>query len=110
LPSKIREKIIVAAAECFAQTGYSGCATKQIAQAADVTEGSLFRLFGSKEKLFEEAVAYAVSKRIVARDVEQLLQRQKNFLKAIHELDTGLHQGGSRPNRAADIVCCLRAA
>jgi TetR/AcrR family transcriptional regulator, transcriptional repressor for nem operon len=85
MASKIREKIIVAAAQCFAQTGYSGCATKQIAEAAHVTEGSIFRLFGSKEKVFEEAVAYSVKQRIVARDVEQLLERQKNFHRAIHE-------------------------
>jgi AcrR family transcriptional regulator len=93
LASKIREKIIVAAATRFAHAGYSGCSTKEVAQAAQVTEGSLFRLFGSKERLFEEAVAYAVSKRIVARDVELLLQRQKNFSKAIHELARAYTKG-----------------
>jgi AcrR family transcriptional regulator len=40
----------------FAQHGYAGTSTREIARAASVTEPMIFRHFGSKAKLFEEAV------------------------------------------------------
>jgi len=61
MASKIRSRILAAAAECFARSGYYGCSTKEIAARADVTEGSLFRLCVSKDKLFTEALALALA-------------------------------------------------
>jgi AcrR family transcriptional regulator len=40
----------------FAERGYAGTSTREIARAASVTEPMIFRHFGSKAKLFEEAV------------------------------------------------------
>jgi AcrR family transcriptional regulator len=62
MASKIRNKIIDHAIICFACTGFSGCSTKEIAKRADVTEGSLFRLFGSKQQLFHESLERVLSK------------------------------------------------
>lgn len=67
MASKIREKIIDHAIRCFAVRGFAGCSTKEISQKADVSEHSLFRLFGSKEKLFAEALASALSSKVVRR-------------------------------------------
>lgn len=61
MASKIRDRIVKNAIQCFALKGYHGCSTKDIASKADVTEGSLFRLHGSKEKLFDEALASALA-------------------------------------------------
>ncbi len=51
-----REKILSAALQLFSQRGYLGAATRQIAREAGVAEVTLFRHFGSKEKLFEEVI------------------------------------------------------
>jgi AcrR family transcriptional regulator len=61
MASKIRTRIVATAVRCFSKRGYSGTSTKEIATLADVTEGSLFRLFASKENLFTEALALALS-------------------------------------------------
>jgi AcrR family transcriptional regulator len=73
MASKIRDKIIDHAVSCFAEFGYSGCSTKLIASKADVTEGSLFRLFSSKQKLFEEAIERVKSEALPAEKYERLL-------------------------------------
>lgn len=51
-----RKKIIAAAAEVGSQVGYTRATTKAIADAAGVNEVTLFRHFGSKEKLFSAAI------------------------------------------------------
>jgi AcrR family transcriptional regulator len=61
MPSKIRKQIVEQAVRCFARHGYHGATTKKIAKRADVTEGSLFRLFISKDKLFTEALTLALA-------------------------------------------------
>lgn len=50
-----RRKLLAAAAEVFAEKGYADATTKEIAQRAGVTEPMLFRHYGSKAGLFQEA-------------------------------------------------------
>lgn len=54
---EIREKILKAAAAAFAEVGFRGATTRRIAQMAGVNEITLFRHFGSKERLLHEAIA-----------------------------------------------------
>ena len=51
-----RERILKAAAEVFAEKGYTGATTRAIAEAAEVNEVTLFRHFGSKRNLFTEMI------------------------------------------------------
>jgi AcrR family transcriptional regulator len=51
-----RQRIIAAAAEVGSKVGYTKATTKSIAKAAGVNEVTLFRHFGSKEKLFSAAI------------------------------------------------------
>lgn len=51
-----RDQILAAAATVFAQHGFRGSTTRRIADAAGVNEVTLFRYFGSKDALLEEAV------------------------------------------------------
>ena len=46
-----RDSIMCAALTCFAHTGYDGTRVRQIAQAAGVSEGALYKHFASKEQL-----------------------------------------------------------
>lgn len=50
-----REKILLAAINLMAEKGYDSTTTKEIAQEAKVNEVTLFRHFGTKEKLLEAA-------------------------------------------------------
>lgn len=54
-----REKLLQATARVYAETGYRGATTRRIAQAADVSEITLFRHFGSKDALITEALSHA---------------------------------------------------
>ena len=51
-----REEIIAAAQEAFVRSTFSGARTRDIAEAAGVNQAILFRLFPTKEDLFEAAV------------------------------------------------------
>ena len=51
-----RETILAAALRRFSQRGFLGATTRRIAGEAGVAEVTLFRHFGSKEKLFGEVI------------------------------------------------------
>ena len=53
----VREKILRAAVAVFAEVGFRGATTRRIAQEAGVNEITLFRHFGSKDKLLHEAIS-----------------------------------------------------
>ena len=55
----IRDRLLSAAAHVYAETGYRGATTRRIAQEADVNEITLFRHFGSKDALIQEAIRRA---------------------------------------------------
>jgi AcrR family transcriptional regulator len=46
-----RQEIISAAAEVFAGKGYAATTTREIAEAADMAEGTLYNYFGSKHEI-----------------------------------------------------------
>src|SRR5947199_10448266 len=56
-----RERILKAAARLMRERGISGVGVDALAEAAGMTHGSLYSQFGSKERLVEEAVAYAIT-------------------------------------------------
>ncbi|MDQ8153341.1 MAG: helix-turn-helix domain containing protein [Gemmatimonadota bacterium] len=58
-----RDHILDAAARVFAEHGFRGSTTRLIADAADVNEVTLFRLFGSKDALLGEAIRTRVYER-----------------------------------------------
>lgn len=57
-----REKLIEAAARVYAEVGFRGATTRRIADEAGVNEITIFRLFGSKAALIEEALRARTSK------------------------------------------------
>src|SRR3990172_6423734 len=63
-----RDNILDAAAKVFAEHGFRGATPRLIADAADVNEVTLFRLFGSKDALLGEAIRT----RVYERDIQQL--------------------------------------
>jgi AcrR family transcriptional regulator len=71
-----RDRILDAALKRFSQKGFLGATTRGIARDAGVAEVTLFRHFGSKEKLFEEVI------------------RGYSFLPAMKGILPGLEQAG----------------
>ena len=55
--SQTRAKIAAAAVQVFAERGYEGATTRQIAAAAGVNQGLITYYFQSKERLWKEAVS-----------------------------------------------------
>ena len=54
MPSAVRrEQILDAACELFAEFGYSGATTKQLAEKVGCSEAIIFRIFPTKEAIFE---------------------------------------------------------
>ncbi|HRY73997.1 MAG TPA: helix-turn-helix domain-containing protein, partial [Spirochaetia bacterium] len=51
------DRLLKAARSLVARKGYKGATTKEIAEAAGVNEVTLFRNFGTKERLLYEAIA-----------------------------------------------------
>lgn len=70
MSTKIGPRILDAAIVLFSEYGYFGVTTRDIAKKAKTTEGSIYRLFVSKEKLFEEALNAVISR---ALDPTQIL-------------------------------------
>ena len=56
-----RDRILRAAARLMRERGISGVGVDALTEAAGMTHGSLYSQFGSKERLVEEAVAYAIA-------------------------------------------------
>lgn len=51
-----KSKLMLAVIDLMAEKGYKGVSTKEIAATAGVSEMTLFRNFGSKQKLLDQAV------------------------------------------------------
>src|SRR5215472_9506969 len=49
-----RRAIVMAAVPLFAQKGFTGTTTRELAEAADISEALLFRHFPSKRQLYGE--------------------------------------------------------
>jgi TetR/AcrR family transcriptional regulator, transcriptional repressor for nem operon len=67
-----RERILAAASRLMRERGISGVGVDALTEAAGMTHGSLYSQFGSKERLIEEAVAYAIAAK--AQDVPEAVR------------------------------------
>ncbi len=56
MSNDVREKIITAAMTAYAETGFQGATTRRVAEIAGVNEVTIFRNFGSKAALMDEAL------------------------------------------------------
>ncbi|WP_456435142.1 TetR/AcrR family transcriptional regulator [Thermovibrio ammonificans] len=70
---KARDKILEIAYQLFSEKGYRGATTREIAERAGFSEVTLFRIFGSKERLFREVLERYSS----VLDIESLVEGGK---------------------------------
>ena len=86
-----RQKNIVAAAvEMFAEKGYSGTSTKEIAQKAGVAEGTIFRHYKTKKDLLLAIVTPTMIRLlapVIKRDLNKVLDKEfenfEDFIRAM---------------------------
>jgi len=76
-----RNKIMKVALQLFSEQGYYATSTKLIAQEAGVNELTLFRHFGTKEKLFQESTANYVKEMNLTHGIDEL--KDKSFEESI---------------------------
>lgn len=67
-----RDRILAAAARVYAAHGFRGATTRRIATEAGVNEVTLFRTFGSKAALIDEALRRAAADRPAATEAEHV--------------------------------------
>jgi AcrR family transcriptional regulator len=78
-----REEILDAAVEEFAEKGYHGASTEDIARRAGISQPYVFRLFGTKKELFRAVVARCF------RETLEMFQRAAEGLRgeeALHAM------------------------
>jgi TetR/AcrR family transcriptional repressor of nem operon len=80
-----RERILKEASRLIRERGISGTGVDALTEAAGMTHGSLYSQFGSKERLVEEALAYAIaSKGQEVPEVFALRDYVSEYLSAAH--------------------------
>ena len=80
-----RAQIIDAALKLFAEKGFSGTRTKEIAELAGISETLIFAHFKSKEELYRKSLRMLFGKHPVMPDIE-LKMAQKDDLAVFREL------------------------
>jgi AcrR family transcriptional regulator len=76
--SEVREKIIESAVECFARTGFDRTKMDDIANVSDVSKGTLYLYFKSKEDLFYGICQNSLKK--VKEQVNGMLITKENLV------------------------------
>ena len=62
MTKQTEQKIVDSALKLFAEKGYKGATTSDIARNAGVSELTIFRKFETKENLFDETLIYSQEK------------------------------------------------
>lgn len=92
---ELTTRILRAAASEFKENGYIGATTASIAKKAEVTEAQLFRYFGSKAKLFQDAIftpldeqlgAFMAEHAPGAQDPAVIRAESAEYIEALHDL------------------------
>ncbi len=79
--AEVRSAIVDAARALFSERGYGSTSTRDITALAGVAEPLLFRHFGSKSQLFEQAILAPFSE-FVQQYVTDMRRRQRRFATA----------------------------
>jgi AcrR family transcriptional regulator len=81
-----RRALLEAAAQVFAEAGFSAAATKEIARRADCSESLIFRYFGDKQGIFEEVVSRQIAGLVTEAEEQVLASLPAQFEDYIKQL------------------------
>jgi TetR/AcrR family transcriptional repressor of nem operon len=102
-----RQKIIAEAAPLFNRLGYAGCSMQDIMVATGLEKGGLYRHFGSKEELAEEAFRYSLARVTEARqegmdNIEGPVEQLRFIVRGFVEMHSIIPGGCPVMNTAID--------
>src|SRR4051794_33231090 len=80
-----RAAVLDAALEVFADAGYAGASTEDVAKRAGISQPYVFRLFGTKKELFKAVVARCFRETLEAFQRAAEGKRGEEALQAIGE-------------------------
>lgn len=85
LPGQKRKELIIQTAmKLFAQNGFSGTTTKDIAKASKISEALLFKFFPTKHSLYSAMINYRIKQVGNSYNLQQLFDKpSKEFFKEI---------------------------
>lgn len=84
LDPKKAQRIIDAAVSEFAEKGYEAANTNRIAKTAEISVGSLFQYFKTKENLFRYVIHLGAG--IIETDIGEILKEEVSGREKIHKL------------------------
>ncbi|MFH5879913.1 TetR/AcrR family transcriptional regulator [Arthrobacter sp. NA-172] len=102
-----RELILEAATGVFAERGYAGSTTDQVAKAAGISQPYVVRMFGTKETLFLEALDRAQDKLLRAFRSVIAAYDAGDLAEELHQLDPA--QGNGRPEQLKQLMAIAYA-
>lgn len=91
---KTRDKILSCAQRLFSEEGFDKVSTKRIAKEAECNEVTIFRLFGTKNRVLEEIINKFVEESKIIRSLHESLtgELEQDIAKSILLYQNFLHQ------------------
>ena len=111
----IRDRLLGAAAQVYAEAGYRGATTRRIAHEAGVSEITLFRQFGSKEALMLEALTAASRTAVLALPdvpadpVRELTEWCRGRFETLFRIRSLLRKVMSEVEEHPEIIDCAKS-
>jgi AcrR family transcriptional regulator len=112
----VKDQLLEAALQVYAESGYHGATTRRIAAAAGVNEITLFRHFGSKDVLLREALGRCQAEGIVRLPetpddpLQELTDWSRSHLQHLHQraalIRTCLSELAERPDLVTPELSC----
>jgi AcrR family transcriptional regulator len=112
----VRDQLLEAAVQVYAESGYHGATTRRIAAAAGVNEVTIFRHFGSKDVLLREALARCHAEGMVPLPetphdpLQELTDWSRSHLLHLHHraalIRTCLSEFAERPELVTPEISC----
>ena len=88
------EQIYRAVVQVVSERGYAGATTKQMADAAGVSEVTLFRKYGSKQLLVKQAISFIIAENDFASSVQYTGDVHADLLRVVQAYrDTAVKNG-----------------
>ena len=112
----VKDQLLEAALQVYAESGYHGATTRRIAAAAGVNEVTLFRHFGSKDGLLREALWRCQAEGTIPLPetpqdpLQELTDWSRSHLLHLHQraalIRTCLSEFAERPELVAPEISC----
>lgn len=105
-PEERRERLFAAASRVFASRGFAGTKISDIAQAAGISQGLMYRYFDSKETLFTELIAHSFARLNAAAAMleEMPAPADEKILLALRQVIGGMRDDPAFPERVLLIA------